>query len=95
LEARGFKLLQNAIGMFTDLDQCDSVTVPDRLHQIIQVSNREQLAQWLIPLQQGFNFSATVTDGFSEIFEQQGFGDRLPWRLLVGMVDRGLGQRSP
>jgi ribosomal protein S18 acetylase RimI-like enzyme len=87
LETRGFKRLQRAIGMFIDLEQVDSVSAPDRLHQLIQVSNRQQLDQWLIPLRQGFDFSAAMMDGFSEMFERQGFGDRLPWRLLVGMVE--------
>jgi ribosomal protein S18 acetylase RimI-like enzyme len=87
LKERGFKPLQKTIGMSLQLDKLDQMTVPDRLHQIIQVSNHAQLSQWLIPLAQGFNFSAAVMDGLAAMWGDRGFGDRLPWRLLVGLVD--------
>jgi ribosomal protein S18 acetylase RimI-like enzyme len=87
LENQGFTPIAKAPGMFLNLDQLSGAIAADSLHKIIQVSNIEQLSQWLIPLQASFALSASVIESFFELFSHQGFGEHLPWRLFVGMVD--------
>jgi GNAT superfamily N-acetyltransferase len=87
LENQGFTHIAKAPGMFLDLEQLSRMIAADNLHQIIQVSNVEQLSQWLIPLQASFALSSSVIESFFELFSRQGFGDNLPWKLFLGTVD--------
>ncbi|MBI2331673.1 MAG: GNAT family N-acetyltransferase [Chloroflexi bacterium] len=56
-------------------------------HKIIQVSNVEQLSQWIIPGKEGFGLSDSVINAYFELFKSKGFESQLPWKLFVGMVD--------
>jgi GNAT superfamily N-acetyltransferase len=92
LQNQGFTHIAKAPGMFLNLDQLGrAIAIPstaaDNLHKIIQVSNIEQLSQWLIPLQASFALSTSVIESFFELFSRQGFGDHLPWRLFLGTID--------
>jgi GNAT superfamily N-acetyltransferase len=87
LERHGFKPAFKARGMCLHLDQIIEPTVSKSIHKIVQVSTLEQLSQWFVPIRESFNFSDPVIESFFELFRSRGFGDRLPWKLLLGTVE--------
>lgn len=87
LESKGFKLAFRTPGMFLDLEKFENTKKHDSPHKIIQVSNVEQLSQWIIPGKEGFGLSDSVINAYFELFKDKGFESQLPWRLFVGMVD--------
>lgn len=87
LESRGFKRVFRSPGMFLDLDTFNRTTTHNNLHKIIQVSNVEQLSQWLIPGKDSFDLSDSILEAYFELFKDKGFEYQLPWKLFVGMVN--------
>lgn len=87
LLAAGFKYDGKATGMFLNLDEFNRTTIPNSRLTISQVSNSEQLYQWLIPVQEGSDYSNTVTQAFFELFSKKGFEPDIPWKLFLGTVD--------
>jgi GNAT superfamily N-acetyltransferase len=87
LESKGFKLAFRSLGMFLDLEKFENTKKDDSPHKIIQVSNVEQLSQWIIPGKEGFGLSDSVINAYFELFKSTGFESQLPWKLFVGMVD--------
>lgn len=87
LESKGFKLAFRTPGMFLDLGKFENTKKHDSLHKIVQVSNVEQLSQWIIPGKEGFGLSDSVINAYFELFKNKGFESQLPWKLFVGMVD--------
>lgn len=87
LESKGFKQVFRSPGMFLHLDNFEQKTKPDSQHKVVCVSNMEQLSQWIIPGKEGFGLSDSIIQAYFELFKNKGFGQHLPWRLFVGMVD--------
>lgn len=87
LESKGFKLAFRTPGMFLDLEKFEDTKKNDSPHKIAQVSNVEQLSQWIIPGKEGFGLSDSVINAYFELFKSKGFESQLPWKLLVGIVD--------
>lgn len=87
LESKGFKLAFRTPGMFLELDKFENTKRDDSPHKIVQVSNVEQLVQWIIPGKEGFGLSDSVINAYFELFKNKGFESQLPWKLYVGMVD--------
>ena len=54
---------------------------------IEQVSNREQLKQWLHPVTVSFELPQAVASSFFELFARRGFGPDVPWQLFVGLAE--------
>jgi GNAT superfamily N-acetyltransferase len=88
LETRGFKQAFKTPGMFLRLEEFNQKkTKLDSPHKIIQVSNVEQLSQWIIPGKEGFSISDSVIKAYFDLFKSRGFKFQTPWKLFVGMVD--------
>lgn len=87
LEAKDFELAFRTPGMYLGLDGFEKTLKPDSPHQIIQVSNSMELAQWLEAGRDSFGLSDELLQAYFDLFESQGFEPHLPWRLLVGLVE--------
>jgi GNAT superfamily N-acetyltransferase len=87
LETKGFKHAIRAPGMFLQLEEFHQKLKLDSPHKIIQVSNVEQLSQWIIPGREGFSISDSVIKAYFDLFKSKGFESQTPWKLFVGMVD--------
>jgi ribosomal protein S18 acetylase RimI-like enzyme len=87
LLAHGFKHCTTWPGMFLKLDKPAGKGEPGNGLKISQVSNPDQLRQWLVPLQESFQCSGSLTKALFEGFQKMGLDGRLPWKLLLGMVD--------
>lgn len=87
LEAKGFELALRTPGMYLELDGFEKTRKPDSPHQIIQVSNSMELAQWLEAGRDSFGLSDELLQAYFDLFESQGFEPHLPWRLFVGLVE--------
>jgi GNAT superfamily N-acetyltransferase len=87
LESKGFRLAFRTPGMFLDLDKFENTSRRDSPLEITQVSNVEQLSQWIIPGKEGFGLSDAVIEAYFEVFKSKGFDPQLPWKLFMGTVD--------
>ena len=87
LESEGFKYDGKATGMFLNLNEFNRTANHNSRLTISQVSNSEQLNQWLIPVKEGSDYSDSVTQAFFELFRKKGFEQNIPWKLFLGTVD--------
>jgi GNAT superfamily N-acetyltransferase len=87
LESKGFELAFKTPGMYLELAEFEKALQPGSPHQVIQVSNSMELAQWLEAGRDSFGLSDELLQAYFDLFESQGFGPHLPWRLLVGLVE--------
>ena len=86
LEMYQFVPIGRTPGMAADLWAVEERPPPTGL-VIEQVSNREQLKQWLHPVTASFELSQAVASAFFELFAGRGFGPDVPWQLFVGLVE--------
>jgi len=86
LEMYQFVPIGRTPGMAADLWAMEERLPPTGL-VIEQVSNREQLKQWLHPVTASFELSQAVASAFFELFAGRGFGPDVPWQLFVGLVE--------
>lgn len=87
LESKGFKQVFRSPGMFLDLVKFEQKGRPDSVHNVVCVSNIEQLSQWIIPGKEGFGLSESMIKAYFELYKNKGFESHQLWRLFVGMVD--------
>lgn len=87
LLSKGFEHAFKTPGMYLDLESFNQKLKLDSPHKIIQVSNAEQLSQWIIPGKEGFEISDSVIKAYFDLFNNKGFESETPWKLFVGMVD--------
>lgn len=87
LEAKGFKRAFRTPGMYLHLTNYERPERRNSSHQIIRVTNSEQLSQWLSAGKDSFGLSDSLLEAYFQLFQSKGFGDQWPWRLFVGTVD--------
>lgn len=87
LEAKGFKHAFRTPGMYLHLTNFEGSERRNSSHQIVRVTNLEQLSQWLSAGKDSFGLSDSLLEAYFQLFHSRGFGDQLPWRLFVGTVD--------
>jgi GNAT superfamily N-acetyltransferase len=87
LAARGFNFLGRGPGMFLDLAAFAPTPNPDSPLQIVQVSNRKQLKEWLVPVKESFELSDALGKAYFGMFMAGGFEPGVPWKLFVGTLD--------
>lgn len=86
LEAQQFVHIGRTPGMATDLWSVEEQPPPAGL-VIEQVSDEQQLRQWLHPVTVSFELDPAVASALFELFTGRGFGPDVPWRLYVGLVE--------
>jgi len=86
LLASGFCLESTQIGMAMDLQKLDeSPQMPGQL-TIVKLYDAESLRPWCQTLGEGFEMPDFIVEAFYEVFLYLGFGDEVPVRHYLGLV---------
>ena len=86
LEALQFVHIGRTPGMAADLWAVEGRPLPAGL-VIEQVSDEQQLRQWLHPVTVSFELDPAAASAFFELLAGRGFGPDVPWRLFIGLVE--------